>query len=652
MRYRVEVADRPDAQYAVWDGRVLQAQRSTADSTILLIAPQDSEASEGFDTEWRGKRAKVVPETEVTSTFSVHTNCRYDDEYFRIAAEPAEGSLTLHWTGQDAAIGAQLGLGDGVLSTDDPERITALWQERHDLPRPADARPEPGSGDSTRLLRAIGRNVLGFLPQGWQRVAAQFRQVGEYAELEVRALGEDDDTGEQVLVSLSPPAELSQLFTLLRSAMYEPGKGTWFQGTFNLDNESNFDFDFDNSAEPGWRLAPGAGGRTAARTYEADLEYFPRDPGAVPEWLTAKAGLPVEVELRHAQVVDSHTAGHPPVVNRPPVPQEETRALLGYLYRAPVVQSRKELRADIFAPNNAPDVPDAFHTDGTWIWPAAVPHYLRKYGLPPEADLLAHIRNVRHHPPYVGPEVRAAAEAELAGNPAPRRTARPSAPDTVTAVRRGEKPPADIRAGEVLAILQQRLAEQGVAESAYRIGDAADGAWCLRKIEQGWELARHEGGSPVRPEYFQHLEPAARALFGTLLLYPGYARAGVPAEAESREPATHATDWPIVPLRGEPPLTFFHGKRVTVLGEGTLLRRFGNEGGNLTHAATTTFPETSLAFEREQEQHTYRVLRALRALTGSTAAFNGLPGGGIAHLLPRAVGHHIETGALERVDQG
>ncbi len=37
------------------------------------------------------------------------------------------------------------------------------------------------------------------------------------------------------------------------------------------------------------------------------------------------------------------------------------------------------------------DVPLNFRTDGTWIWAGAVPHYLRKYGLPPEPDMVAHI---------------------------------------------------------------------------------------------------------------------------------------------------------------------------------------------------------------------------------------------------------------------
>ena len=117
-----------------------------------------------------------------------------------------------------------------------------------------------------------------------------------------------------------------------------------------------------------------------------------------------------------------------------------------------------------------------------------------------------------------------------------------------------------------------------------------------------------------------------------------------PAE-ESDQPA----DWPILPLRGEPPLNFFRGKRIVVLPAGTTVVRFGNETGNLVHAESARFIETSLAFERERERRPYRIQRALRVLTGVTAPWNGLPGGAIAYLLPRPLAQHIEAGAVSRL---
>lgn len=637
MRYRVEVADRPDALYALWQGGIYRAQRSTTDGTVLLIA-EPGQPPEGFVTESQGRPARVVPSAEAGATFAVHTYCLYDDEPYRVEPRSRDGELTLRWAGTDERVAAELGLSGLSTTTDDPETLTALWQERHDFAEEGTPRSEPGSGDTQALLRAIGRTLLGFLPAGWQRVGAQFRQVGDYSELEVRAVADD------VMVSLSAPPELGQLFTQLRSAMYEPDVGTWCQGTFTLDSESNFDFDFDTEAEPQWRLPPQ--GRTTAPSYEVELSYYPRKQ--VPTWLAARAGLPLDVPLRVAKVVDSHADGEPPVVNRPPVAKEEVPRILGYLYRAPVAAGRPGALPDIFRPG-PPSVPDAFHTDGTWIWPAAVPHYLRTYGVPPEPDLLEHIRANNYRPPYVGARLRATAEADALGKPRPPRTQEDlGEPEPVGLVERGAVPARPLRASEVLRVLRTRLAEYGVPESAYRIGEAADGAWCLRRTPQGWEVASHAEGQPVEPRYFPRVHLAAEALLGALLLYPGRAWHGRGAE-EVPDTAETATDWPVLPLRGEPPLTYYRGKRMITLPSDTVVRRFGNENGNLVHPEGTAFPETSLAFEREFEQRRYRLRRPVRVLTGVTLAWGPLPGGAVAYLLPRHIGHHVETGALERV---
>lgn len=638
MRYRVEVADRPDALYALWNGQIFRAQRSTADESVLLIA-RPGEAPEGFDTEWNGSPAKVVPAAEANATFGIHTYCMYDDEPYRVEPRSGDGELTLRWAGRDERVAAELGLTDFTTTTDDPESLTVLWQERHDFTEDGAPRSEPGSGDTQALLRAIGRTILGFLPSGWQRVGARFRQVGDYSELEVRAVAGD------VAVSLSAPPELGQLFAQLRSAMYAPDTGTWFQGTFTLDSGSNFDFDYDAEAEPEWRLAPE--GRTTARSYEAELGYYPRKH--VPAWLAAKAGLPLDVSFRLARVVDSHAEGEKPVVNRPPVPQDEVPRILGYLYRAPVATGRPGALPDIFVPGGAPNVPDAFHTDGVWIWPAAVPHYLRKYGVPPEGELLDHIRAQDYRTPYVPQRVRATAEAEVTGRPHPPQTTEDLAEaDAVTKVERGAEPRPGLRASEVLRVLRTRLAEYGVAESAYRIGETAEGAWCLHRTPHGWEVAPYADGEPVEPRYFPRVQAAAEALLGAVLLLPGRARQGVPDDAEAHEPPAHASDWPILPLRGEPPLNYYRNKRLVTLPAGTMVRRYGNEGGNLVHPQGTPFPTTSLAFEREYDVHGYEVRRPIRVLTGVTRPWGPLPGGAIAYLLPRAIGHHVETGALER----
>ncbi|EHR63970.1 TNT domain-containing protein [Saccharomonospora cyanea] len=644
MRYRVEVADRPDALYALWDGRIFRANRSTTDGTVLLVVPEGEETPEGFDATSDGRPARVVSAEEAPATFSLHTYCLYDDEPYRIEPRSAEAELTLRWAGTDEDVAKDLGLSGFSTTTDEDEALTALWQERHDFSDDNTPRSEPGSGDVDLLLRAVGHTLRSFLPPGWQRVAAQFRQIGDYSELEVRAVADD------VIVALSAPPQLGQLFSQLRSAMYKPDAGTWFQGTYTLDSASNFDFDYDSDTEPAWRLGPDD--RRTAASYDVELRYFPREN--VPRWLAAKAGLPLDVRFRHARVVDGHAPGEKPVVNRAPVPPEQVRDILNYLYRAPVVHTKPGALPDLFVPG-PPNVPDAFHTDGTWIWPAAVPHYLRKYGVPPEPDLLDHIHASGFAVPYVEPQVRATAEADVLGAPRPPQSTRDLASaDPVSRVARGEEPERALRASEVLRMLRERLAELGVADSAYRIGEAVDGVWCLRRTPRGWEVALHSEGEPVEPRYFRRVQAAAEAMLGALLLFPGRARpepasdsaASAPGGSDAEDPQ-HATDWPILPLRGEPPLPFYRRKRLLTLPAGTVVDRYGNDAGNLVHPQDTPFAETSLTFERESERRRYRVVRPIGVLSGVLRPWGPLPGGGVGYLLPRAVGQHVESGALE-----
>ncbi|KAF0848296.1 hypothetical protein [Nocardia caishijiensis] len=100
---------------------------------------------------------------------------------------------------------------------------------------------------------------------------------------------------------------------------------------------------------------------------------------------TSEVGVP-----RLAHVYDGRDADGRPVADRPPVPNEILTPLLTYLESAPIILSARGFDADEFAPGDH-DVPLNFHTDGTWIWAGAVPHYLRKHGIPPELALIRHV---------------------------------------------------------------------------------------------------------------------------------------------------------------------------------------------------------------------------------------------------------------------
>lgn len=55
-----------------------------------------------------------------------------------------------------------------------------------------------------------------------------------------------------------------------------------------------------------------------------------------------------------------------------------------------MVLSARSYDADGFDPTQR-DLPSNFHTDGACVWPGAILHYLREYGLPPEPFLIQHI---------------------------------------------------------------------------------------------------------------------------------------------------------------------------------------------------------------------------------------------------------------------
>lgn len=650
MRHEVLPAVHPDALYASWNSAVYRAQTSTADGTVLLSAPVGAEPPEGFDLDVDGAPSKVVPGTEVPYKFAIHTYCRYADEIFVVAGQTEDGALTLRWTGQDQRMAKELGLVAEDGSTNfgtsaQPKDIVSLWQERHDFADTLPPRFEPASaeerdGAQREVLRNIARTLRDLRPEGGAGVAAQFRQVGDYSELEVRAVASE------VSYSVAAPPRLSQMFSDLRAMMYQERVGTWFQGTLTLEADGTFEFAFDSQSQPGWRLPPDEGGRPTARAFTAELVRFPRDRDQVPPWLGARAGLPLDVEFHHALVFDEHTPGQRPVVNREPLPPREVRGVLDYLYKSPVVKVGDRPQPDLFAPQTAPSVPNAFHTDGSWIWPAAVPHYLRMHGVPPDPALLNQIRSNRYRPPFVSQRMRETAAAEVSGEPYPSQSAADlDEHDAITEVERDDSEQPNLRAGQVLTLLRKRLDELGIAREAYGIGEDVAEAWCLKRTPSGWQVAWHGAGKDWDVEQFSTVKAAGAFLLGALAFHPTRTLAAPDA-------AENPADWPIAPLRGEPPLTMFRGKRMVVLPPGTELLRHGNDAGNLLHEAGARFRETSLLPDRERQRAKYRVLRPLRVLTGVTLPFGGMPGGALAYLLPRAIGAHVQSGALEQVHEG
>lgn len=115
---------------------------------------------------------------------------------------------------------------------------------------------------------------------------------------------------------------------------------------------------------------------------------------------------PTPTEMRIARLFDSVDASGTPVVQRPPVPEEDREPLLRYLERAPIVLAARGYDTDVLDSERRAEVPMTYHTDGTWIWSGAVAYYLRVHGVPPEPDLVGFARGNGFEVPEVDDDTR------------------------------------------------------------------------------------------------------------------------------------------------------------------------------------------------------------------------------------------------------
>ena len=136
-----------------------------------------------------------------------------------------------------------------------------------------------------------------------------------------------------------------------------------------------------------------------------------------------------------ARVFDGVKPDGSPLISRPNLDPRELPALVAYLTRATVALSAPGTTRDELVVTGPPSVPRVFHTDGTWVWPAAVGYYLNRYQLPPQPELLAHIRTRHYALAPVHPQAVQAAAAQIIATLDAQRAARvePEAPNGTAA---------------------------------------------------------------------------------------------------------------------------------------------------------------------------------------------------------------------------
>ncbi|MFC3450059.1 TNT domain-containing protein [Amycolatopsis speibonae] len=269
------------------------------------------------------------------------------------------------------------------------------------------------------LVKQIGLALLRAAPRDWRKVTAEYRAVGRYHEMTGEIITEDGTAHEWVATH-----DIATLFGRLRAGMYRDGRGTWFNARYQLDHPSSYNLEY-NRDEPQWRLAP------PPQALSDELRMFPRSEENVPEWLIRRmSGLGPEQpgpHFRIARIFDTIGPAGRPVINRPDLEIDEQDRLLEYLDHAPLVVPERGYDIDRLAQTPEATVPVAFHSDGQWIWPAAVNFYLREYGVSPELDLIDHVRQNDFALPEVdSPTLQAAAGYLTRGNQPPQQ--RPNGP--------------------------------------------------------------------------------------------------------------------------------------------------------------------------------------------------------------------------------
>jgi hypothetical protein len=120
-----------------------------------------------------------------------------------------------------------------------------------------------------------------------------------------------------------------------------------------------------------------------------------------------------DVHEQSLRLANNPVPGDPEVMQRPALDAAERDAVLRYLREAPVVYDSGRLFTDAFDPARPANVPDTYQTDGTWIWLGGVPHHLEHHDIPPEPDLLRHIRDNNAQLPAEDPATRERAKRTL-----------------------------------------------------------------------------------------------------------------------------------------------------------------------------------------------------------------------------------------------
>jgi hypothetical protein len=248
------------------------------------------------------------------------------------------------------------------------------------------------------------------LPPGNHQATTYFHAMGSHVDMSVSVLN-----FRMREVPWQPPAKFTEMLHELRRGMYQQGAGTWFGARVQIHQMARISIDFNFENEPKWTVPP------PESTYREELELFPRSPERTPRWLAQHAGLASGPVINVAKPYDATLPlpgfphGYPTFNDRLDLSDEEHERLSAYLENAPVVLTRDGSDPDLFDQSDTTEIPREYRTDGSWVWPASVIHYLVEHNVAPERGLVEHARSRDYQIPDLDQGVRDAAAATIGG---------------------------------------------------------------------------------------------------------------------------------------------------------------------------------------------------------------------------------------------
>jgi hypothetical protein len=133
-------------------------------------------------------------------------------------------------------------------------------------------------GEAQELLTAVGRSLARSGPEGWRELELKISAAGGMTRTRVSATRADGSIDQDCELD----DDCDDTAAELREAMYQDGKGAWYNARLTLDSSGQLDADFDYDAPP-------FDGEADPDLLIEDQRLLSRDKTKLPDWHPSRA---------------------------------------------------------------------------------------------------------------------------------------------------------------------------------------------------------------------------------------------------------------------------------------------------------------------------------------------------------------------------